>query len=240
VSEGAVCEDHFCPANDTVNAALSNKCASISYTYTEPTIFFEYCLDTAKAAKEKGLANVFVTNGYMTTDALSMIKPYLDAANVDLKFFNDASYKKICAGSLKPVQETIKFMRKNNIWVEVTTLVVPGSNDTDKELRHIAEFLARVDKDMPWHISRFFPNYQFKGYDPTAEGSLQKAYAIGQKAGLRYIYVGNVYGWGNSTFCHNCKNTVIKREGFIIREYKIDDNACAYCKTPIPGRFGFG
>ncbi|MFA5100662.1 MAG: AmmeMemoRadiSam system radical SAM enzyme, partial [Candidatus Omnitrophota bacterium] len=185
---GVSFEDHFCPASDTVNAAVSNKCASISYTYTEPTINFEYCLDVSKLAKAKGVKNVWVTNGFMTNEALTMIQPYMDAANVDLKFFNEGSYKKICAGSLKPVQESIKFMRANNIWVEVTTLVVPGKNDSDVELKQIAQFLAGIDVNIPWHISKFFPNYQYAAYDPTSEGTLQKAFKIGQGCGLRYIY----------------------------------------------------
>ena len=234
---GVSFEDHFCPSGDTVNAALSNKCASISYTYTEPTINFEYCYDVSKLAKEKGLKNVWVTNGFMTLEALKIIAPYMDAANVDLKFFNESSYKKICGGGLKPVLESIKFMRQNNIWVEVTTLVVPGKNDSEAELKQIAQFLAGVDADIPWHISKFFPNYQYTSDDPTPEGTLQKAFEIGQRCGLRYIYVGNVYGWGNSTHCYNCKKLLIKREGFFIRDNLIENGACPFCHKKIPGVF---
>ena len=233
---GVSFEDHFCPATDTINAAISQKCASISYTYSEPTIFFEYCLDVSKLAREKGLKNIWVTNGFMTIEALAMIQPYMDAANVDLKFFNERSYRKICGGSLKPVLESIAFMRKNNIWVEVTTLIVPKKNDSPAELKQIAGFIAGVDKDIPWHISKYFPNYQYKD-EPTSEGLLQKAAEIGQACGLRYVYVDNVYGWGNSTFCHNCKQRLIKREGFFIRENNIENGACSFCKAKIPGIF---
>ena len=229
--------DHFCSAADTVNAAISQKCASISYTYTEPTVNFEYCLDVSKLAKTKGLYNVWVTNGFMTIEALTMIQPYIDAANVDLKFFSEGSYKNICAGSLKPVQESIKFMHANNIWVEVTTLVVPGKNDSESELTKIAEFLAGIDASIPWHISKFFPNHQYTAYAPTPDATMQKALDIGRNAGLRYIYAGNVHSWGNSTYCHSCKELLIKRAGFTILQENLEHGLCKFCKAKICGNF---
>lgn len=222
---------------DIVNAALKNKCPSISYTYTEPTIFFEYALDTAKSAKKKGLFNVFVTNGFMSKECLEMIKPYLDAANVDLKFFNDNSYKKICAGRLEPVLNSIRLMKEMNIWVEVTTLVIPGENDSREELLNMAKFIAGVDKNMPWHISRFHPDYKFSGYESTPAATLKFAQEIGRKQGLNYIYAGNVYGWGSDTYCHNCAGLLIKREIFRILEYNIKQAKCGHCNTAIPGVF---
>ncbi len=222
---------------EIVETAIKNKCKSISYTYTEPTIFFEYAFETAKLAKAKGLYNNFVTNGYMTAEALEMIKPYLDAANVDLKFFKDSSYKKICAASLKPVLDSIKLMHDLDIWVEVTTLVVPGENDSPEELRDIAEFIASVDKNIPWHVSRFHPDYQFTDRQPTPEATLKKAQEIGKESGLTYIYVGNVTGFGNDTFCPNCKKLLIKREVFSILEYNIKQGKCAFCNVTIPGIF---
>ncbi|MCX5708429.1 MAG: AmmeMemoRadiSam system radical SAM enzyme [Candidatus Omnitrophica bacterium] len=220
-----------------VSGAIRKNCQSISYTYTEPTIYFEYAYDCAKIAREKGLKNVFVTNGYMSKEALQAIQPYLDAANVDLKYFKDESYRKVCSGSLQPVLDSIKLMKKLGIWVEVTTLVVPGSNDSPEELKGIAEFLAGVDKFMPWHISRFFPNYKMTELDATPEETLKKAEEIGRKAGLKYVYVGNVHGWGNDTHCHNCKKLLIKREGFDILENNVKEGKCAFCSTAIPGRF---
>ncbi len=220
-----------------VAEASHGKCRSISYTYTEPTIYFEYAYDCAKIARENGLLNVFVTNGYMSKEAIKMIQPYLSAANVDLKYFKDESYRKVCGGSLQPVLESIKLMKESGIWVEVTTLVVPGSNDSPEELKGIAEFLAGVDKNMPWHISRFFPNYKFSNLDATPEATLKMAEEIGRQAGLKYIYVGNVYGWGNDTFCHNCKKALIKREGFSIIDYKVKDKKCPYCQAEISGVF---
>jgi len=220
---------------DIVSAALRNKCKSVSYTYTEPTIFFEYAYETAKLAREKGLYNNFVTNGFMTKDCLKLIRPYLDAANVDLKFFKDSSYKKICAGSLEPVLDSIKAMKEYGIWVEITTLIVPGENDSEEELSGIARFIAGVDKNMPWHVSRFHPDYKFTGYEPTPESSLKRAQDIGKKYGLAYIYAGNVYGLGDDTFCPSCRKLLIKREIFSILEYNIKQGRCSFCNVPLPG-----
>jgi pyruvate formate lyase activating enzyme len=230
-------EEEFLP-QEIVAEALRNRCKSISYTYTEPTVFFEYAFETAKLAKVKGLYNNFVTNGYMTAEALEMIKPYLDAANVDLKFFKDSSYKKICAGSLQPVLDSIRLMHDLGIWVELTTLVVPGENDSKEQLTGIAEFIASVDKNMPWHVSKFHPDYKFTGHQPTPEATLKKAQEIGKKAGLTYIYIGNVMGFGNDTFCPTCKKLLIKREIFSVLENNIKQGKCAFCNAPIPGVFG--
>lgn len=222
---------------EIVRQALKYKCKSISYTYTEPTIFFEYAYETAKLAKEKGLYNNFVTNGYMTRECLEMIKSYLDAANVDLKFFKDSSYKKICAASLEPVLNSIRLMHELGIWVEVTTLVVTGENDSEEELTGIAQFIASVDKNMPWHVSRFHPDYKFTDYEATPQATLKQAQEIGKRCGLTYIYVGNVIGWGNDTYCHDCKKLLIRREVFTVLEYNMKDSKCAYCNAVIPGVF---
>jgi len=229
-------EDEFSPA-DIVEEALKNGCQSIAYTYTEPTIFFEYAYATAKIAKEKGLSNIFVTNGYMTRECLDLARPFLDAANVDLKFFNDSAYKKVCAGSLKPVLDSIRLMKEYGIWVELTTLIIPGENDSEEELSGIARFIADVDKNMPWHISRFHPDYKFTEYGPTPEDTLKKALNIGLQAGLNFIYIGNVSGWGNDTYCPACKKRLIKREYFNILEYNMKENKCIYCQEKLPGRF---
>ncbi|MCM8757535.1 MAG: AmmeMemoRadiSam system radical SAM enzyme [Candidatus Omnitrophica bacterium] len=223
--------------SEVVELALKNKCKSISYTYTEPTVFFEYALEIARLSKEKGLYNNFVTNGYMTKEALDMIKPYLDAANVDLKFFKENSYRKNCKANLEPVKESITYMRKLGIWVEVTTLVIPDENDSEEELTQLARFLAGVDKNIIWHVSKFHPDYQYLNYNVTSESTLRKAQDIGYKAGLNYVYVGNVWGWGNDTICHNCKKLLIKREYFSILEYNLKGNRCPYCNTVIPGLF---
>jgi pyruvate formate lyase activating enzyme len=229
-------KEEFSP-QEVVGEALKYGCKSISYTYTEPTIFFEYAYESAKLAKLKGLYNNFVTNGYMTAEAIEMIRPYLDAANIDLKFFNDASYKRLCAAALEPVLDSIRLMHKIGIWIEITTLVVPGENDSELELSAIAGFIASVDKEIPWHVSRFHPDYKVTHKHPTSEASLEKAQAIGYKAGLKFVYAGNVSGWGNDTLCPVCKKVLIKREVFSILEYNIHAGACGYCNTKIKGVF---
>jgi pyruvate formate lyase activating enzyme len=222
---------------EIVSLALKNKCRSISYTYTEPTIFFEYAFETAKLARAKGLYNNFVTNGFMSAECLKMIRPYLDAANVDLKFFRDESYLKICKGRLQPVLDSIRLMRELGIWVEVTTLVVPAENDSEEELSSIAGFIAGVDKNIPWHVSRFHPDYNFTDHPATPEETLKKALESGRRAGLNYIYAGNVWGWGNDTLCPSCKKLLIKREFLSILEYNVKQGKCSFCGEILAGVF---
>lgn len=219
---------------EIVREAKESNCKSISYTYTEPTIFFEYAFDIAKLAKKENLYNVFVTNGYMTKEALGLIKPYLDAANVDLKFFNDDSYRRICAGSLKPVLETIRLMHELNIWVEVTTLVIPQENDSPKELKDIAEFLASVGKEIPWHVSRFHPDYKLTNLSPTPLEKLEEAYKIGKMAGLKYVYVGNVLEEEN-TYCASCGKDLIARYSFSVVTNNLKSGKCPKCGTVLDG-----
>ncbi|MDD5432548.1 MAG: AmmeMemoRadiSam system radical SAM enzyme [Candidatus Omnitrophica bacterium] len=221
-----------------VELALKNKCRSISYTYTEPTIFFEYAFETAKLAHEKGLYNIFVTNGFMTRECIELAQPYLDAANIDLKFFKQDSYKRVCSGSLQPVLDSIKLMHKLGIWVEVTTLVIPGENDSEEELSGIAKFISGVSKDMPWHISAFHPDYKFSEYNPTPQATLKKAYDLGKNAGLNFVYVGNVLGWDDNTYCPSCKKVVVEREGFSVLGKNIKQDKCGSCGIIIPGLFG--
>jgi len=178
--------------DDIVEEAKKNNCKSVSYTYTEPTIFFEYAYDTAKLVKAAGLKNIFVTNGYMTLEAIKTIKPYLDAANIDLKFFKDSSYRDNCKGKLKPVLDSIVLMHELKIWVEITTLVIPGLNDSEEELTGMAKFIASIDKGIPWHVSAFHPDYKFTDYPLTSVKTLQNAQRIGYGAGLKFVHLGNV------------------------------------------------
>ncbi len=223
------------PAQEIVANALKYKCESISYTYTEPTIFFEYALEAAKLAKEKGLYNIFVTNGYMTKEALEVIGPYLDAANVDLKFFDDEKYRRICGARLKPVTESIALMRKMDIWVEVTTLLVPGENDSVGQLKGIASFIAGVGKEIPWHISRFHPDYKMNDLEATALSTLKDAYKIGKDAGLRYVYIGNVLE-EEKTSCYQCGRELISRIGFEVIKNNLKEGRCLECNTPLDGK----
>jgi pyruvate formate lyase activating enzyme len=174
-----------------IEEAIINKCKSIAYTYNEPTIFIEFVKDCAVLAKKKGLKNVLVTNGYMTKECLDFIAPYTDAMNIDLKSFNESFYEKICRGKLKPVLETIKNAHKKGIHIEITTLVIPEENDSLKEFEQIAKFIARIDKNIPWHISRFFPMYKMLDKESTSIETLKKAEEIGKKY-LNYVYLGNI------------------------------------------------
>lgn len=221
---------------EVVREAMRHGARSISYTYTEPTIFFEYAFDTAELAKEKGLRNVFVTNGFMTKEAIDMIRPYLDAANIDLKSYSDEFYKKICKARLQPVLDSIRRMKETGVWVEITTLLVPGENDSEKELNDTAGFIASVGKDIPWHISRFHPDYEFTEHRETPLSALRNAREIGKKHGLLYVYMGNVFE-GNDTMCHVCGGLLIKRHIFNIQSYRIEKNSCPSCGAKVPGVF---
>ena len=219
-----------------VAAAKRASCRSIAYTYTEPTIFLEYAYDTARLAHKAGLANIYVTNGYMTEEMLETFQPYLDAANVDLKAFRDETYKKYVGARLQPVLDSLKRMKARGIWLEVTTLVIPGINDDPIELWDAAQFVAHeLGADTPWHISRFFPAYEMTDVPATPLEALNRAKEIGLEAGLRYIYVGNVPGEEN-TSCHSCGRLLIRRSGYWILENHVQpDGRCPDCATPVAG-----
>jgi pyruvate formate lyase activating enzyme len=233
---GGVAGEPFAP-EAVVRAAVDNGCRSISYTYTEPTIFFEYAFDTANLAREAGLANNFVTNGYMTAEALEAIRQVLDAANVDLKAFKDETYRKVCGGRLEPVLDSIRLMRESGIWVEVTTLVVPGLNDGAEELAAMARFIASVDPEIPWHISRFHPDFEYSQAPPTPLAALRSAAAAGKAEGLRHIYVGNVPGESEDTLCASCGLVLIRRRGFAVVANAVKDSRCPACGAALAGRF---
>lgn len=219
---------------DIVRAAEKSGSESIAYTYTEPTIFMEYAYDIAKLARERGIKNVFVTNGYMTAEALRAMQPYLDAANVDLKGFTEDHYRTICGARLKPVLDTIRLMKELGIWVEVTTLIIPTVNDSDEVLKNIAEFILSVGPETPWHVSRFHPTYKMLDIPATPTQTVVKARQIGLDAGLRYVYSGNVPGDdGESTYCYSCGKVVIPRYGYQLGKMHIKDSKCEYCGTEI-------
>ncbi len=220
-----------------VEDAKNNDCKSISYTYTEPTIFFEYAYDAAKIAAGNGLKNVFVTNGYMSKESLDMISPYLDAANVDLKSFSDDFYRKQVGGKLKPVLENIRYMKKLGIWIEITTLVIPGLNDSKEELNEIAEFIQDTGNDIPWHLSAYYPQYKSK-IPPTSAAKIEQAVEIGKEAGLKYVYGGNVYSNDlETTYCKNCGHPLIKRLSFSIAKNNVKNGKCPNCGKKVDGLF---
>ena len=225
------------PPELVVERALKAGCRSISYTYTEPTIFYEYAYETAKLARSAGLKNIFVTNGYITAEALSGIAPYLDAANIDLKGFSERFYREVVHAMLQEVLESIREYKRLGIWTEITTLIIPNWNDSDEEITGIARFIAGVlGVDTPWHLTQFYPTYKLVDQPRTPRQTLQRARRIGLEAGLRHVYEGNVPGsGGENTLCSGCGAAVIRRFGFKIEENRLAGGSCPVCRTPLPG-----
>ncbi len=221
---------------EVVSTAKKYDCLSIAYTYTEPTIFYEYAYDTSILAHEKGIKNVFVTNGYITEEALVKISSYLDGANIDLKSMSDSFYRKICGAELQPVLDAIKLYKRLGIWIEITTLIIPTLNDSEEEFERIAEFIKNVGSHIPWHISQFYPTYKMLQLPRTPISTLSKARKIGFEAGLKYVYTGNVPGdEGENTYCHNCGELIIRRYSYQILRKQIKDGNCPRCGTGIEG-----
>lgn len=218
-----------------VSEAEANGCTSISYTYTEPTVFFEFAYDCARLARDKGIKNVFVSNGYTSPEATRAIAPYLDGNNIDLKG-DDNFYKKVAGARLQPVLDTIKLMKELGVWVEVTTLIIPGLNDSEEFLRWTAEFIKSVDPAMPWHVTQFYPTYKLMDKPGTPVGTLRKAREIGIRVGLKYVYEGNVPGeGGENTYCPNCGELLIERFGFALTDIKMKGSACQRCGAHVDG-----
>jgi len=235
VDEGRI-EGSAVPPSKIVSLAQENRCRSISYTYTEPTIYFEYAYETSAVARQEGIKNIFVTNGYMTEDALRTIQPYLNAANVDLKSYQENFYREICGARLEPVLENLRLMRQMGIWVEITTLIIPTLNDSDREFEQIARFILSLGPEVPWHISAFYPTYKLTNLPRTPASSLHRAREIGMKAGLRYVYCGNIPGEeGEDTFCPHCGRRVIERVGFRVVKNDVLNGECRYCHSKIDG-----
>lgn len=223
---------------DIVARAKKSNCKTIAYTYTEPTVYLETVLATAKIANKEGLKNIFVTNGYMTGETLDALKPYLAAANVDLKSFREDFYEKHCGARLQPVLDSLKKMKELGIWVEITTLLIPGLNDSADELTDIASFIATLGRETPWHISRFHPQFKMRDKQSTPVDLLHHACEIGKKAGLKYVYSGNVPGdKGENTYCASCSGLLIARYGYRIINNTLTGNVCPHCGQKLDGIF---
>lgn len=221
---------------EVVASAEKSGCQSISYTYVEPTIFYEFARDCSVLAHAKGIKNVFVSNGYMTPEVTRDLAPLLDGINIDVKAFTDDFYKKVCKARLQPVLDTVALMYELGVWVEVTTLVIPGLNDSPDELQEIARFIRGVDPAIPWHVTAFHPTYKLTDRNQTPVETLQKARDIGLAEGLRYVYEGNVPGLGGeNTFCPACGAEIISRYGFSITGVRVDQGKCSQCGEGIEG-----
>ncbi len=226
--------DYITP-EQVVDTAVKKGCKSISYTYTEPTVFFEFAYDCARLAREKGIRNVFVSNGYTGAEAVRTMAPFLDGNNIDLKG-DDEFYRKICGARLQPVLNTIRLMKELGVWVEVTTLIIPGYNDSEKSINSIIDFIRSVDPAIPWHVSRFYPTYQLLDRPRTPVETLRRAREAGLGKGLRYVYEGNVPGEGSeNTYCPECGELLIERFGYSITRNRIKGGRCFKCETAIDG-----
>ncbi len=227
----------FISPTQAVEAAMESDSQIIAYTYTEPTIYMEYALDTARLAAKQGIHNVFVTNGYMTDQAVALIAPYLHGANVDLKGTDDRVLKREVKAESAPVMRTIEDLHRRGIWVEVTTLIIPGSNDDDEQLQQISAFIAGISPNIPWHVSRFHPTFKRLDRPATPTSTLHRAVEIGRRAGLNYVFAGNVWGDDSETsHCPACGAAVITRHGFAIQEVAMKGGRCRGCGARIDGR----
>ena len=236
--EQAVAEPHLVSPEHVVELALEHRCPILTSTYNEPLITTEWAVEILKLGKRHGLRGAYVSNGYATPEALEYIRPYVEFINVDLKTFEDKTYHKLGAG-LENVLEAIRMMKRMEFWIEVITLVVPGMNDSDEELRRTADFLVEVSPDLPWHVTAFHPTYRMVEPPRTPPETLYRAHQIGKTAGLRHVYTGNAPGMPETenTYCPQCGETVIERRGFAVEVDRLEAGACAKCHAKIAGRW---
>lgn len=228
--------DVYRSPEELVERALASGCQSISYTYVEPTVFFDYAYDCAVLAHEQGLGNIFVSNGYMSDMVVEKIAPFLTGINIDLKAWSDTFYKDICGGRVAPVLKNIEKFVELGVWVEVTTLVIPGKNNSESELRQIAQFLKNIGPHIPWHVSGFYPSYKMMEIPPTSRSSLEMARRIGLDSGLQFVYCGNIRGGdGMNTYCSGCGKLLLARDNFYVAENNLQNGSCPGCDREIEG-----
>ncbi len=230
--------DHYdLPPEQVVEGALGSGSQSVAYTYSEPTIFYEYMVDTARVARENGLRNVVISAGYMNPGPVRELCRTVDAIKIDLKGFNEQFYEKVCYATLQPVLDTIRLIHEEGVHLEIVNLVVPTLNDDPDELRELARWIVdNVGPDVPTHFNRFQPKYQLMNLPPTPVESLEAARAVAMEEGINYAYVGNVPSHpANHTYCALCGEPIIIRQGFAVLEYHVRDGKCEYCGNPIPG-----
>jgi pyruvate formate lyase activating enzyme len=224
------------PPERVVRQALDSGARSVAYTYVEPTVFLEYLVDTARLAHRSGLANVMVTNGYHTPEVIGLLAPLVDAANVDLKAFDDRFYRRVCGGRLAPVLESLVAWRRSATWLEVTTLLIPGLNDSEAELRALTGWLVReLGPETPWHVSRFFPAYRMTDVPATPLRTMERAVEIGREAGLCHVYAGNLDAERSDTDCAGCGATLLRRRGYRLTMDRLVAGACPGCGRRLAG-----
>jgi pyruvate formate lyase activating enzyme len=225
------------PPEEVVELALRKGCRSIAYTYSEPVVFFEYMLDTAKIARRRGLRNIWVTGAYINPDPLRELAPWIDAANIDLKGFTDDYYRKVCGGRLRPVLDAIELSVELGVMVEITNLIVPTLNDDPGLIGEMCDWIGRsLGPDVPLHFSRFHPQYRLQKLPPTPLDTMWKAHDIARESGLHYVYTGNVpYDERSNTFCPTCRRRLITRVGFFVTQNHIREGSCPFCGTSIAG-----
>jgi len=227
---------HYFSPLDIVQSAQKYQCASIAYTYNEPTVFYPYTKDIAIEAQKVGLKNIYVSNGYESREVVEDMKSIIDACNIDLKTFNPSYYKQL-GGKLEPILENLKRFKALGIWLEITTLIIPSKNDSKEELKAIASFISEeLDVNTPWHISAFHPDFKEQTLPKTSQEKLQEAYTIGKEAGLNYVYVGNA-SFENITLCTQCKSVLIKREQFNVVFNHLVQSKCPHCNKKLEGVF---
>jgi pyruvate formate lyase activating enzyme len=226
---------------DSVKLVLERGCKGVSWTYNEPTLWLEYTLDSAKLAKDQGLLTNYVTNGYMSPEALDLIGPYLDAYRVDLKGFSEETYRRIARVSrFRGILEVIERAKtKWGMHVEIITNLIPGLNDREEELMNLASWISdHLSRETPWHVTRFVPHLRLSHLPPTPVGKLERAREIGIEQGLKYVYIGNVPGHSaENTYCPGCGRLIIERSNYTIVQYHLRSNRCAFCDQVISGRF---
>lgn len=227
------------PPDDVVRQAIFYNCRTITYTYTEPAVFYEYMYDTAQIARKFNIKNTMHTCGYINEKPLRELSKFMDAADVDLKAFTEDFYGRICGGRLKPVLDALVVLREEGVWLEITNLIISTLNDDIKKIREMCGWIVKnLGPDTPIHFSRFFPHYKLKDLPPTPMETMKDARSAARDAGMRYVYIGNIRSEAEHTYCHKCGNIIIERAGYFVKRNNLSKGRCGFCNTLIPGVWG--
>jgi len=220
---------------EIIEKAIKNNCKSIAYTFTEPTVFYEYMLDICKLAKKQGIKNVIVSNGFINPEPLKQLCKYIDAANIDLKSINNEFYREICGARVSPVLESLKVLKKEKVWLEVTNLIIPGLNDSDKDIQGLIDWIKENLGNTVLHFTAFYPTYKLSHLHPTPASTVKKARKLAISSGIKYVYTGNIQNDEDCTYCPKCGKLLVKRRLFSIIENNLNENKCSKCNEKIDG-----